>query len=220
VAYVLCDLAVVKRNASELAASRALLEESLARFRQLGDELGAAQAIVQLGNLLSAEGDHELAREMHEESLTAREAARDARGIGLSLLAMAVAAVQASEPQRAYTAAQRALAVFDRTDDGPGRASTVMQLGYLAADAGRLREARELQNRALALWRAFAPDTVWSAAILLELADVDAALGEPERISGRLEQAAAVLAHIGDRAGVAYCRDRLEARRNVALTPK
>ena len=49
---------------------------------------GAAQALAQLGNLLVAEGEHELARELHEESLALREAANDARGIGLSLLAI------------------------------------------------------------------------------------------------------------------------------------
>ena len=92
VAYALCDLAALARDAGEVAASRALAEESLARFRQLGDELGAAQALAQLGNLLSAEGEHELARELHEESLAVREAANDARGIGLSLLAISVAA--------------------------------------------------------------------------------------------------------------------------------
>ena len=34
----------------------------------------------------------------------------------------------------------------------PDAARAVMQLGYIAADAGRLQEARELQERALALW--------------------------------------------------------------------
>lgn len=123
----------------------------------MGDELGAAQALAQLGNLLSAEGEHELARELHEESLAVREAANDARGIGLSLLAISVAAAHGAEPERAFATAQRALELFDRTDDGPGRAAAVMQMGYLTADAGRQRDARDLQERALALWKAFAP---------------------------------------------------------------
>ena len=220
VAYALCDLAAAARDAADVAASRALLEESLSRFRQLGDDLGAAQALAQLGNLLSAEGEHEPARELHEESLGVREGANDARGIGLSLLAIAVAAASAAEPERASASAECALALFDRTDDGPGRASAVMQLGYLAADAGRVQEARELQERALALWRDFLPHTAWCTAILLELAHLDAVLGEPERVPGRLEQAIEIFAHVGDQVGLAYCEQALRAVTNAALTPE
>jgi predicted ATPase/DNA-binding SARP family transcriptional activator len=211
VAYVLCDLAAAERDAGDLAEARGLLEESLARFRRLADDLGAAQALAQLGNLLSAQGEHEVARELHEESLAVREAAGDARAIGLSLLAIAVAAAQADDSERAWASAQRARTLFARTDDGPGHAAAVMQLGYLAADAGRLREARDLQERSLAMWADFVPNTGWRPAILLELATLDAALGESERVPGRLRQASAVFAHIGDRVGLAYCEQMLRA---------
>ncbi|MDQ6822244.1 MAG: hypothetical protein M3076_18205 [Actinomycetota bacterium] len=220
VAYALCDLAAAARDADDIPASRGLLERSLSRFRQLGDELGAAQALAQLGNLLSGEAEHDLARELHEESLAVREAANDARAIGLSLLAIGVAASRAAEPERAWASVLRASALFERTDDGPGRAAAVMQLGYLAADAGRLREAWELQERALALWRAFIPNTGWCTTILLELADIDAALDSHERIAGRLQQAIEIFAHNGDQVGLAYCEAALRTQMNAALTPE
>ena len=222
VPYTLCDLAAAALYAGDLDVSRGLLEESLALFRRLGDELGAAQGLAQLGNLLSADDEHELARELHEESLAVREAANDARGIGLSLLAIAVAAGRAGERERAWVSAERALALFDRTDDGPGRASAVMQLGYLAADATRLQEARELQERALALWTEFIPNNPWCAAVLLELADLDAALGEPGPVPGRLQQALAIFLQVRDRLGVAYCEQALRDREhgdNGGITP-
>ena len=219
VAYALCDLAAATRDAGDPAESRALLEESLSRFRRLADELGAAQALAQLGNVLSAEGEHEMARELHDESLAIREAANDARGVGLSLLAIAAASAHANAPERGWKSAQLALALFDRTDDGPGRASAVMQLGYLAADAGRVGEARELQERALAMWAAFVPNTGWRPAILLELADLDTRLGEPERAPVRFRQASRIFAHIGDTVGVAYCEQALRADMNAELTP-
>ncbi len=211
VAYARCDLAAAERDAGNMAAAQALVEDSLASFRELGDELGAAQAMSQLGNLLSAGGEPEQARELHEESLALRESADDARGIGLSLLAIAAAAAQAAEPEGAWASAQRALSHFDRSDDGPGRASAVMQLGYLAADAGRLQEAWELQERALALWRDFIPHTPWCTAILLELAQLDAARGEPERAPGRIREAAEIFSLIGDQVGLAYCQQALRA---------
>ena len=149
-----------------------------------------------------------------------REAANDARGIGLSLLAISVAAAHGAQPERAFATAQRALELFDQTDDGPGRAAAVMQLGYLTADAGRPGDARELQERALALWKAFAPNTGWCPPILLELAQLDAALGETEQVPGRLRQAIEILTHIGDHAGVAHCEELLRTTTNAALTPE
>ncbi|MEA2159540.1 MAG: hypothetical protein QOD66_1920, partial [Solirubrobacteraceae bacterium] len=218
VAYALCDLAALAREAGEMEAARAGAEESLSIFRELGDEPGAGQALAQLGNLNSAAGEHELALELHEESLAVREAADDARGVGLSHLAASVAAASASQPDRALVSAQRAQEVFDRTDDGPGRAATIMQLGYLAADAGEVREARELQQRAAVLWKAFARNIGWLPPILLELAELDAALGDHERVPERLTEAIRILGQTGDHAGVLHCQRLLGLATNAALT--
>ena len=217
-AYSLCDLAAVTRQMGEMDAARAMAEESLSRFRALADEPGAAQALGQLGNLHSVAGDHELALELHEESLAIREAVDDARGVGLAHLAASVAAASAGDLDRARLSADRALEVFERTDDGPGRAATIMQLGYLAADGDRPHEARELLSGAAAHWDAFARNTTWLPPILLELAELDLALGEPERAPERLTEALRVLGHAGDEAGAAHCRERLAAVTNQVLT--
>jgi predicted ATPase/DNA-binding SARP family transcriptional activator len=219
-AYALCDLAAAARDAGDTRGARGLLEESLSRFRTLADELGAAQALLRLGNLLAGAGEHELARELHQESLTVHEAANDARGTGVSLLGCALGAACAGEPEHAWASAERALALFDRIGDSPGRAAAVMQLGYLAADAGRWREVRELQERALVLWREFIRNTRFCIPILLELADLDAALGEPERIPDRLRQAIEVCEHFREQASLAYCEQALQACTNAVLTPR
>jgi predicted ATPase/DNA-binding SARP family transcriptional activator len=219
VAYALCDLAAAARDADDVPAARELLEESLSRFRRIGDELGAAQALAQLGNLLAGAGEHDLARKLHEQSLAVCEAANDARGTGISLLACSLGAACAGEPERARTSAERALALFDRTDDRPGRAAATMQLGHLAADAQRWAEARKLQKRALASSRDFSPNSRWCVPILLELADLDLAVGQPERIPDRLRQAIAICEHHRDHTSLACCQEALRAGTNAALTP-
>lgn len=220
VAYSLCDLAAVTRQLGQTEAARLAAEESLARFRTLGDEPGAAQALAQLGNLLSAAGEHDLALELHEESLAIRESMDDARGVGLSHLAASVAAASAADLDRARLSADLALEVFERTDDGPGRAATIMQLGYLAADGGRAHEARELMERAAAHWEAFARNTGWLPPILIELAELDAALDERERAPARLTEALRILTQTGDRTAAEHCRQLLATARNGALTPE
>src|SRR5262249_30245554 len=142
----------------------------------------------------------------------------DARGIGLSLLAMSVAAQVAGEPRRAIAVAEGVLALFERTDDGPGRAAAVVQLGFLAADTGQTDAALELEERGLFLWKAFASTTVWLPPILLELAVLDQAVGEPERARGRIREAIEILTKIGDGSGVEQCEELLRTGANSSIT--
>ena len=93
-----------------------------------------------------------------------------------------------------------------------------MQLGYLAADSGRWEEALELQERALDIWRSFVPNIGWCGPILLELANIDIALGAHDRVRTRFEQALEAFRHVGDAVGVIRCQEALSASANVALT--
>jgi predicted ATPase/DNA-binding SARP family transcriptional activator len=218
VPYALCDLAATVRDAGDGHESRRLFEESVSLFRRCGDDLGAAQALCQLGNLLACAGEFELAHELHDESLAAREAAGDARGIGLSLLAISAAAIRTIELDHAHESAERALALFERTDDGPGLGAALMQLGHVTATRGEWLRARELQERALRAWRGFIPNARWCGDILLELAALDAALGDHDQVPMRIEQALESYGRIGDRLGVEQCRATSDELTNMALT--
>ena len=79
----------------------------------------------------------------------AAQSSNDARGIGLSLLAIGIAAHCRGDLGDAEEQRSTALTLFRRTDDGPGTGAAVMQLGYIAADSGRWEEALELEERAL-----------------------------------------------------------------------
>ena len=133
-------------------------------------------------------------------------------------MAIGVAAHCRDDLEEARNSAQRALTLFRRTDDGPGAGAAVMQLGYVASDAGRWEEALELQERALGIWRTFVPNSGWCGPILLELASIDSALGAHDRVRTRFEQALEAFRHIGDAVGVIRCEEALSASANAALT--
>jgi predicted ATPase/DNA-binding SARP family transcriptional activator len=216
--YALCDLATTVRDCGDLAEARRLFDESLALFDALNDDLGRAQGLCQLGNLLVYGGDHDAGRELLDQSLALREAGNDARGIGLSLLAMTAAGIAAGDLERARATGDRALALFNRTDDGPGRGGAIMLLGFVAEATGNLLEARELQEQALRFWTEFVPNIGWCGPIQLELAHIDAALGERDRIPDRIGAALEAFEHVDDRAGVELCRAAARQLTNVALT--
>ena len=225
VAYALCDLAALARDAGEVAASRALAEESLARFRQLGDELGAAQALAQLGNLLSAEGEHELARELHEESLAVREAATTPAGSACPCSRSRWPPPTARSQSVPLQPPSARSSLFDRTDDGPGRAAAVMQLGYLAADAGRPRERpRVAGTRARAVEGVRRPTPAGARRILLEFAAARRRARrahERRRGSSRPSRSST---HIGDqpasRSAEAALRRNDKRGANARITPR
>jgi hypothetical protein len=93
-----------------------------------------------------------------------------------------------------------------------------MQLGYVAAARGEWLRARELQERALGTWRNFIPNARWCGGILLELATLDLALGDHDRVPMRLEQAMKSYEHIGDQVGAEQCRATMRELANGALT--
>jgi tetratricopeptide (TPR) repeat protein len=206
------------RDADDMTASRRCFEEALTLFRGLGDQLGAAQALCQLGNLLSRAGEHEPARDLLDESLSIRRAGDEARGVGLSLLSISLAEMTAGEFDRARGAADQALALFDRTADGPGQGAAWMVLGYIAASAEDWRHARELQERGLATWRNFNPDARWCGGVFLELVHIEMALGESERAAAHLRDAFASFEHVDDPLGLEQCRAAERELENVALT--
>jgi predicted ATPase len=69
----------------DLAAARALHEESLALRRELGDRQGVADSLDNLGATASQQGDYSTARFLHEESLKQRQALGDKRGMAQAL---------------------------------------------------------------------------------------------------------------------------------------
>jgi predicted ATPase/DNA-binding SARP family transcriptional activator len=216
--YALCDLATSVRDCGDLVEAHRLFEESLTLFEALNDDLGTAQGMCQLGNLFVYEGDRETGRELLEQSLALREAGNDARGIGLSLLALTAEAMASGDLERARATGDRALALFNRTDDGPGRGGAVMLLGFVAAASGQLLEARELQEQALRVWTDFVPNIGWCGPIQLELAEIDAALGNHERVPDHIRAALDAFEHVDDRAGVELCRAAARQLTNVGLT--
>ena len=79
-------------------------------------------------------------------------------------------------------------------------------------------------SRAVELWKVFAANTGWCPPVLVELADLDVRLGEPDKTPERLRQAIEILEVIGDGKGISRCQELLaQATRaqvtNGAITP-
>ena len=131
---------------------------------------------------------------------------------------LGVLAARAGDLERGRSVIGEALALFEATDDAPGRMGMRLNLGNLAADAGEPERARELLEagmRMAELQRLFRL-AGWAALTLAELA---IAAGDAERAARLLDVALARLRPLGDRWGVTRGLELDQAAAKGSLRP-
>jgi predicted ATPase len=89
----------------------ALLEESVTLSRDMGDQIGTATALVQLGRLARFQGHYGQAERLEEEGLALFRSEGDKSGITLALLSLSDAALEQGALDRATGHLQEALAI-------------------------------------------------------------------------------------------------------------
>jgi predicted ATPase/class 3 adenylate cyclase len=198
--------ALVRADSDEAGAR---FEESLALWRELGDDWGIASALEGLGRaaqrLLSIEGrmsthgEVEEARQLYEQSLAIREKIGDAWGVARAYLNLARIEFDRGAHEQATESFRQALARARELRDVHTAGVALMNLGSMAVWAGQAVEAEEPLTAALTIYRQVgAPaqsadalywlgdvamlreDTDLAAACFAEAEDIYARLGHPD----------------------------------------
>jgi tetratricopeptide (TPR) repeat protein len=138
-------------------------EESLALWRELGDDWGIASALEGLGRaaqrLLSIEGrmsthaEVEEAKQLYEQSLAIREKIGDAWGVARAYLNLARIEFDRGAHEQATESFQQALARAHELRDFHTAGVALMNLGSMAIWAGQAVEAEEPLTAALTIYR-------------------------------------------------------------------
>ena len=97
---------------SDFAAARALHEEALALWHELGDEAGAARALASLGHLAYDQADLAPARALHEEALALWQTFGNPWGINRAVTELLDEKLSAQEA--AKQGADKVNALFDQ----------------------------------------------------------------------------------------------------------
>ncbi len=161
-------------------SARALYEESLAIYRELGDRRGIAHSLNNLGNVACEQGDYPSARALFEESLAIYRELGDRRGIAISLGNLGNVAYDQGDYPSARALYEESLAIHREMGDRWGIAASLNNLGNVACDQGDYPSARALHEESLAIRRELG-DQRGIAQSLEGLAPVAAALAEPHR---------------------------------------
>ncbi|MGH2880118.1 MAG: ATP-binding protein [Solirubrobacteraceae bacterium] len=205
-AHILVNLAAVDRAEADFAHAEELIEESLARFEQLGDQQGEAFALNAFGNLARSGGDFERGRSLLQRSLALRREIGDRRGAGMTLGCLAVLLARAGDMDGARTSAEQSRKWFAENDDQFGLGAAELSLTTVALCAGDRVDARAHLDAAASVYAVMEAthQEGWALAALAAICveDDEAAIGRRW-----LDRAGRQFELLGAGAGIAYCRE-------------
>ncbi len=131
-AFCLYFLSAVERADGNYAMAETLGRQSLATYREIGDEMGAAGALKLLGIAAGSDGRYDEANALLNEALELFQTLDDRRGIANTLNDLGIVADRQghySEAEQLYT---RCLSMRREREDVWGIAASLNNLGYLA----------------------------------------------------------------------------------------
>ncbi len=190
--HVLCELWGVGR----LPQARAALEEALLLVRQLGDTQEEVGTLAKLADLLARQGDFEAARdaaaqgwELAQRVDSPAYGAWNRRALGQAWLGL-------GDPETGLAHLRGAAQTFEALNWQAMLAGTLLRLGAALFRAGQTAEARAVLECVLHLSQA-THETYESAYALAILAELQLTTGERQAGNQALEEATALIQHVG-----------------------
>jgi predicted ATPase/DNA-binding NarL/FixJ family response regulator len=213
-AEVLCGAGFLASWRRDLERAISLSEESLALFRELGDEGGVGRAIQNLAGVANNQEDYSRGRRLAEESAALLRKVGDKGGLVWTLHALGDAALRQRDYVRAADCYQEALALGREIGDLASIAMLLPDLGQVFQFQGEYERATPLLEESLILARqlggkAGIPYT------LAQMGQVALHQGDDEKAVALCEESLGVLRELGynesihwplDLLGIAACQ--------------
>ena len=190
------------RHQGDNAAARALYEQSLAIYRELGDRQRIAVSLNNLGVVADNQGDYSAARALHEESLAIQRELGDKWSIATSLYNLGVLANDQGDYPAAHALHEESLAIRRELGDWQGIGDSLNSLGVSADERGDYAAARALFEESLAIQRELG-DRQSMAASLSALGNVASTQGDNASARALHEETLTIYRELGDQRGIA-----------------
>jgi non-specific serine/threonine protein kinase len=180
-----------------LQEARALLEESVALFRVLGDVRGLANAVDNLGIAMAYQGIGERARTLFEESLALFRKAGDRWGIAEVLHNLGNIAQILEDGDGAMALAEESLRIRRELGDERGIAMSLLNLAGPAVNDGDYERATVMFEEAMALARELG-DKNYVAMVFMGQGEVALKRGELEQATAQFSEGLMIAQETGD----------------------
>ena len=180
------------------------LEESAARFREIGDARGLAFALADLGWIAAAQGAYERARSLGEESLAVAREAGDETTVAAALHALGCTVLDEGDHAKARPLFEESLALRRRLGDKRNAANSLAYLGITALLEGDAALAGELLAEALELATEL-DNRLLVASVLVNLGLVALFEGDCQRARSLASDSLTVAQRLGDKPTIVEC---------------
>ncbi|HKV58716.1 MAG TPA: tetratricopeptide repeat protein [Ktedonobacteraceae bacterium] len=197
--YASGALAYIQDDQSQ-AESR--FRESLALYRQLGEQRGVGISLYKLGLVAWSKGDYPAARTLVEEALLLHRELGNEMDIADSLLLLSHLCINYSEYSQGRALLEEGLALFRDWDDTWGVAYTLIHLARVVFLQGDSDGARSVSAECLAVSRALGYKGGIAAALAV-LGQVTLQQGDREGAFSLAEESLAIRRQLADRLGMA-----------------
>jgi tetratricopeptide (TPR) repeat protein len=185
-----------------------LVEEALATFRELGDKLGIACALISLGNVSREEGEYEASALLCEQALSTCRELGDTHGIVVSLVLLGWAEMRSGQYSQATAHLEEALALARQLQIPNRIAFALSALGEAMVRQGDHDSAVACLEESLATRKVMGYS--WgTAATLGTLGWAALRQGDLRRASEALIESLTLRLQLMDRGGVAWCLEKL-----------
>jgi DNA-binding SARP family transcriptional activator/tetratricopeptide (TPR) repeat protein len=178
--------------------------------RQLGDRLGQAGALSDLGVVRRMTGEYQDAADALTEALAIYRDLGDRLGQASTLNDLGVVWRMTGQYQDAADALTEALAIYRDLGDRLGQASTLNDLGVVRRLTGRYQDAADALTEALGIYRDLG-DRLGQANSLSDLGDMWRLTGQYQDAADALQEALPIYRDLGDRLGQANALNYLGA---------
>ncbi len=195
--------------------ARRLHHRAVDAARSLGDRLGEANALADLGSVCQRTGDYAEATELHRRALRLYREIGDRLGEANALGTLGIVGEETGTYAEAIDLYERALTLYREIDDRRGEANTLNNLGVVRADIGDYAVATELYGQALELYRQIG-NRFGEANALGNLGVACADVGDYAEATELHQQALDLFREVGDRFGAANALGNLGNVRKAA----
>jgi tetratricopeptide (TPR) repeat protein len=195
---------------SDYTAAAGYLEESVAIFREIGNEPEAAGALLGWGQVLAASGDYESGLRLQSQLTATFHGMGDEYGTAMSRFLWGDLLMNAGDYYGARTQLEGSAALFQEIGEERMRSVPLLSLARVACAEGDFEGALKLVEECLATRRATAPDTPeFIASALVSKGEVERCLGHDDRARENFTEGLALYRQTTDSSGVAWATHNL-----------
>ena len=190
-------------NLGDYATAHTWFEESLAIWRELGDQQGIATALNNLGWMAWRQGDYTAARALSEEGLAIWRELGDQQGIATALNNLGWTAHHQGDYATARALHQESLILRRALGHTGGIAFALTNLAWAMHQQGDHGPATALLEEALTLFKVVGMKQLYAFASSI-LGDIAHAQSDDRRAIALVEESLALFRDVGDKWGIAF----------------